>query len=101
MAKYTLADLTDRLFKTMDRLLDSDLEGEDLQLEIKRANAVGNVAREIVNTQKLVLDAYRTAAELEQSEVVTVVAGKKPKRLEGGDRVILAPEPEETDAAVA
>ncbi|MDR1037985.1 MAG: hypothetical protein LBT40_15910 [Deltaproteobacteria bacterium] len=78
MAKNTLADLNDHLFRAMARLSDGTLEGDDLLLEIKRANAVSNVSREIIGTQKLVLDAYKTAASLGNSKIATAITGKDP-----------------------
>ncbi|MDR1080847.1 MAG: hypothetical protein LBQ79_07750 [Deltaproteobacteria bacterium] len=88
MTKNTLTDLTDHLFRAMERLSDGGLAGEDLLVEIKRANAVSTVGNGIVNAQRLRLDAYRAASDLDRPEVIVAVEGERerpePERLAPG-----------------
>ena len=59
MARNTLGDLNNHLFEQLERLMDDELAGEQLREEIVRAKAVANIAKEIVETGRLVLDAKK------------------------------------------
>jgi hypothetical protein len=63
--KNKLSDLNDHLFCQIERLGDEDLKGEALTEEIGRAQAVCNVAGQIIATGVLVLKAHMTAVEWE------------------------------------
>jgi hypothetical protein len=80
-----LKETNDHLFKALDRLSAADMDEERLALEIKRANAVAGVAREVLNTGKLALEAYRVAGELGRQDVIDAVMGTEPERLEAGE----------------
>lgn len=55
--KNKLQDLNDHLFAQMERLGDEETSGEKLTAEIERSKAMTNVAAQIINNAKLVLDA--------------------------------------------
>ena len=59
MARNTLGDLNNHLFEQIERLLDDELQGEKLREELVRAKAVASIAKEIVATGQLVLDAKK------------------------------------------
>ena len=59
MSQNNLGKLNSYLFDQMDRLNDTDLDGEKLNEEIKRANAVKDVATSIISNGKLVLEAEK------------------------------------------
>ena len=59
MARNTLGDLNNHLFEQIERLLDDELQGEKLREEVVRAKAVASIAKEIVATGQLVLDAKK------------------------------------------
>jgi hypothetical protein len=79
-----LEEVTKQLLRSLNRLSDDTLAGEDLLIEIKRANAVSGGGKVLVDMQKLRLEAYQVAASLGQPEVVETVAGVKrePELLE-------------------
>lgn len=55
MGKTTLTDLNEYLFEALDRITNEDLEGEALEAEIKRADAVTDIARTIIDNGTLTL----------------------------------------------
>jgi hypothetical protein len=61
MVKNRLANLNDHLFEQLERLNDDDLKGEDLAREIGRAQAMCNVAGQIIANGRLVLDAAKAS----------------------------------------
>lgn len=52
-----LNDLNEYLFTALDRLNNAELKGEKLETEIKRAQAVGNVANQIIGSYALQIKA--------------------------------------------
>lgn len=57
--KNSLADLNAYLFDELDRITNDDLNDQELQLEISRANAVTKVAESITNSAQLQLDVMK------------------------------------------
>lgn len=57
--KNTLRDLNNYLFECIERITDDELSAEELDKEIKRSNAVQNVAKNIIENSKLALDAKK------------------------------------------
>lgn len=55
--KNTLGDLNNHLFAELERLSDEDLKGEELDAEIRRAEAVCDVSTQIIANGALVLKA--------------------------------------------
>lgn len=58
-----LGDLNDHLFSQLKRLSDGDLKEEDIDIEIKRAQAIVAVSDQVVNNAKLQLGAAKLFAE--------------------------------------
>ncbi len=58
-----LSDLNNHLFEQLERLNDEDLQGNKLDEEIKRSNALTKVANTIVSNGNLVLQAHKHATD--------------------------------------
>ena len=63
--KNKLSDLNNHLFEQLERLNDDEaVEGEKLDREIHRAQALCAVAGQVISAGRLVLDAVKAADEL-------------------------------------
>ena len=51
--KNTLGDLNNHLFAQLEKLNDDDLEGEQLETEIKRAEAMSKISEQIIKNGEL------------------------------------------------
>lgn len=61
--KNKLTDLNNHLFAQIERLSDEKLSGDQLENEIKRGQAVTNVAKQIIENGKLALSAQKAVDE--------------------------------------
>jgi hypothetical protein len=77
--KNTLVDLNNHLFEQMERLNDDELTDEELEKEIKRADAMKDIASQIINNAQIVLKATELNMEYSRNEVTV------PKMLIGVD----------------
>ena len=77
--KNTLADLNNHLFEQMERLNDDELTNEQLEKEIKRADAMKDIATQIISNASILLKA--TELNMEYSRGDNCV----PKLLLGND----------------
>lgn len=57
--RNSLTDLNNHLFEQLERLNDEELKGEALKEEITRSKTIENVAKQIINNGRLVLDSQR------------------------------------------
>lgn len=57
--RNSLTDLNNHLFEQLERLNDDELKGEELKEEITRSKTIENVAKQIINNGRLVLDSQR------------------------------------------
>lgn len=77
MIKNTLGDLNGYLFEQLERLNDEDLDEDTLKTELRRSKAVAEVAKQIIENGKLVLDAQKFVDKRDGADKVL------PKLLEG------------------
>lgn len=68
--KNTLSDLNNYLFEQIERLQDDNLGDADLEKEIKRSEAVQKVAKTIIDTGSLALQAKKHLDEYGQGDRV-------------------------------
>lgn len=61
--KNRLTDLNDHLFAQMERLSDEDLTAEQIEAEVKRTDAIVQVADKIVDNARLGLQAAKLIAD--------------------------------------
>ena len=84
-----LTDLNDYLFEQIERINDDNLSTEELEGEMKRAEAVSKIACVIVQNGKLQLDAVKFAAEygIDGGEAVpTLFLNEGQPAVKKGDR---------------
>lgn len=73
MPRNKLTDLNNHLFEELEKLNDDDLTDEKLASEIKRAGAMANIAKTIVENTKLQVDITKMAYEIGNSNTVDTV----------------------------
>lgn len=78
MTKNTLGDLNNHLFEQMERLNDDDLTDEELTKEIKRADAMSDIATQVIDNASLVLKAHKVYGDVD-----SIDPKDRPKLLEG------------------
>ncbi len=61
--KNTPVDLADALFMQIERLDDPALQGEKLNAEIQRSDAICRLSTQLIANGRLALDAHKFAAE--------------------------------------
>lgn len=62
MSKNKLGDLDNHLFAMLERLADEDLSADDIDTEVKRADAIVSLADQVISNAKLKLDAAKLFA---------------------------------------
>ena len=65
--KTTLVDLNDMLFEQLERLTNDSLTEAELEQEIKRSKAVGDISSKIIANGTLMLNAKKHMDEYGQS----------------------------------
>lgn len=63
MPRNTLADLNNHLFEQLERLNDEELQGEELEREIKRSQSISAISDKIIENANLQLKAVKVAQE--------------------------------------
>jgi len=78
MARNKIEDLRDHLFAQLERLNDEELKGDELAAECKRAKAVAEISKEIVESSKVEVDFLKITGALKGS---TYFSELNPKNL--------------------
>lgn len=60
MARNKMSDLNDHLFAQLERLGDEELKGEEMENEIKRARAISEISKQVVEGAKTTILAIKT-----------------------------------------
>ena len=76
--KNTLGDLNNHLFMQLERLNEEELQGEKLREEVLRSKAITDIARNIIDNSKVVLESEKFKAD-----VLGRAECECPKMLEG------------------
>lgn len=74
-----MGDLNNHLFEQLERLNDPELQGEELEQEIKRSKAMTEVSGKIIENARLAFEAYKYQDEFGHNR-----AAKLPDFLGGG-----------------
>ena len=78
--KNSLVDLNNHLFMQLERLNDEELSGDKLEVEIKRAESITNVAKAIIDngalSLKVTLAAAGNLAEIQMPAMLELPAPK-------------------------
>ena len=61
--KNTLTDLNNHLFEELERLNDEDLDDEQIERELKRAEGMTKIAQQIIQNGEL---AYKTMVHMDE-----------------------------------
>ena len=67
--RNTLVDLNNHLFEQLERLNDEELTDEQLEKEIKRTDAMKDIATQIIANANIVLKAAELNMEYSRNEV--------------------------------
>jgi hypothetical protein len=81
MAKNKLSDLRDHLFSALERIDDDQLNPEELDNEIKKANAVANLSSMIIQSAKIEVDFIKVTGRLD-SKTELFKSVDTPKQLD-------------------
>ena len=71
--KNKFSDLNDHLFSALERIGNEDLKGKELNEEVKRAQSISNVARQIIGNANLVMKAKK----MQMANGMTTTADRK------------------------
>ena len=75
--KNKLMDLNNHLFEQLERLNDEELNGDNLDNEIKRAQAMTGVANQIICNARLALDAQKALGDTVRTLPPMLAIGEK------------------------
>jgi len=76
MAQNKLSDLNNHLFAQLERLGDEGVKGEEMDMEIKKAKAIGSIAGQIIKTAAVTLQAAKMVSGGEFTEEITAQVKK-------------------------
>lgn len=83
MARNKLSDLNNHLFEQLERLNDEELSNEDLEKEIKRQRSMSEVATNIIEINRISMDAMKLIAkgDISVNELPIEIDTIKPKQI--------------------
>lgn len=84
--KNKLVDLNNHLFAQLERLGDESLEGEKLEQEIKRAEAIADVSEQLIKSANVRLNAARIVGEFGVNVGGDLLASNSAPAIEHDDK---------------
>ena len=83
MARNKLSDLNNHLFEQLERLNDESLSNEDLEKEMKRQKSMSEVASNIIEINKISMDAIKLIAkgDIQAKDLPNEIDTVKPKQI--------------------
>lgn len=69
--------LNGHLHDQLERLLNPDLEGDDIEAEIKRSKAITNLSAQIIDGERVINERARIIAEWAPEEMVRTLMPKE------------------------
>ena len=83
MARNKLSDLNNYLFEQLERLNDESLSNEDLEKEMKRQKSMSEVASNIIEINKISMDAMKLIAkgDIQAKDLPNEIDTVKPKQI--------------------
>ena len=86
--KNRLSDLNDHLFSQLERLSEEGLTDEQIEQEVKRADAIVGISEQIIRTTDQTLKAAQLVANHGDRfmRVLPTVFADQPKQIEAGNR---------------
>jgi len=83
MARNKLSDLNNHLFEQLERLNDEELSNEDLEKEIKRQRSMSELATNIIEINRISMDAMKLIAkgDISVNELPSEIDTIKPKQI--------------------
>lgn len=74
--KNSLGDLNNYLFEALERITDDSLSPEQLETELKRAEAISGIAETVVHAGELAFKALKHADEWDKQVPLQLRSGK-------------------------
>lgn len=66
--KNKVSDLNNHLFLALERLNDEDIKGADLVEEIDRSKAIANIAKQIIDSNRVVVQAMLATEKMSNND---------------------------------
>ena len=78
--KNTMTDLHNHLMARIEALGDEDLDGDNLERELKRSHTTANVAGKVIENVRLAFDVDKHLSEFDREAAGSVVKGFLPQK---------------------
>lgn len=82
MARNKMEDLRDHLFAQLERLSEEDLTQEEFEKEVKRAEAIKEVASQIIQSAKVEVDFVKATGMLTSESNLFSTVNNQQKRID-------------------
>lgn len=76
-----ITDLNNHLFSCIERLSNENLKPDDLAIEIARSKQIAEVAKTIIDSGKLIVEATKVFSEHKHSAIPDLLENRKQPRI--------------------